>query len=307
MLDSNRLVIFLSAAETLNFSETARQLHISQANVSHHIKALEKELGARLFDRSGSKTALTDAGRLLLPRARKLIKESIEIKDMVSSLSEEIAGEIRIACSTTAGKYILPIYASRFREQHPMVHIRILRCAPGTVSDQLQEDDADLGVVSHEVCGGPLECQEFFHDHIILIAPPDHPFTERKAVEPEDLIGQPVIAREPDSGVRRLLVSELGKRDISLDDLEIVLEIGNAEAIIRSVAAGFGIGFVSRIAADCALRNGTVVHIPLKGMHLLRRAFIVRRTLQNANRAVEAFWSYIHSPANEDLLQSTRA
>ena len=65
MLDTYRLMIFITAAETLNFSETARQLAISQANVSHHVKMLEEELDVQLFDRSHARLRLTDPGRML--------------------------------------------------------------------------------------------------------------------------------------------------------------------------------------------------------------------------------------------------
>ena len=305
MLDTYRLMIFLSAAETSNFSETARQLNISQANVSHHIKMLEEELDVQLFDRSHARLQLTDPGRMLLPRARVLVKEAIQIQEMMASTKGDIQGEIRIVCSTTAGKYILPLFAGRFRQRHPSVGIHILRGSMEHVADQLGRGEADLGVVSQEICGGPLECQEFFRDHIILIAPPNHPLSRRPSIKPEELLGVPFLIRESDSGINRLLGPELGKWGISLQELDIFLEIGNAEAITRAVASGFGVGFVSRITADCYMNSGSVVEIMIEGINLLGRAFIVRRILKEPNRAVEAFWGFVHSTANQDLLQLT--
>ena len=81
----------------------------------------------------------------------------------MDSLGQRIVGQLRIACSTTTGKYILPQFAARFRSKHPGVHVSILSCTSEHVIPNLLESDANLGVVSYDVCGSDnLECQEFF-------------------------------------------------------------------------------------------------------------------------------------------------
>jgi DNA-binding transcriptional LysR family regulator len=113
-MDLQRLESFLHAAERLSFPEAAKQLHVTQPTISHHIKMLESELGVELFDRTASSLRLTEAGRALLPWTRKLIQDSRELHEMASSLQDGVAGHLRIACSTTAGKYILPQLEARF-------------------------------------------------------------------------------------------------------------------------------------------------------------------------------------------------
>ena len=102
MVDLNRIETFLHAAETLNFSEAARILHLTQPTVSHHIKNLEQELGVELFKRKDGAIKLTEAGRLLVPWARRMMQGSIEMQEMMESLKVGIAGNLYIACSTTA-------------------------------------------------------------------------------------------------------------------------------------------------------------------------------------------------------------
>jgi DNA-binding transcriptional LysR family regulator len=297
-----RLEAFLFAAETLNFSEAGKHLHLTQPTISHHIKTLETTLGVELFDRSGSQLALTEAGRLLLPWSRKLIHQAVEIRQMMDSLQDAVVGHIRIACSTTTGKYILPQYAARFHQRHPGVRISILRCTPGHVVPRLLEEEANLGVVSHDVCGDEVECQQFFADHIILIAPAGHRWAYEQGVDPSELLDTPFIMREASSGTRRVVLAELGKHDISLDDMNIVLELGNAEAIVKTIEAGYGVSFVSRQAAAWALELGTVVEVPLAGVDLRRKIYMVRNHIHESNRAVEAFWGFVHDPTNVDLL-----
>jgi DNA-binding transcriptional LysR family regulator len=303
MLDLMRLRVFIHAAESLSFSQAAKELHVTQPTVSHHIKALEKDLERELFDRSGGSLHLTEAGRFLLPWARKLVRESYELQEMMAFIHERIAGHLRIACSTTTGKYILPQFAARFHEILPHVKVSILSCTSVDVVPQLMEDDANIGVVSYEACGGPLECQEFFLDHVILIAPAVNPWLSGAEIEPADLINVPFILRESTSGTRKVMLAELGKHDISLDDMNIVLEVGNAEAIVKAVEAGFGVSFVSRLAAEWALSLKRVVKVPVMGVDLRRKVFMVRKQMQVPNRALEAFWGFVHDPGNADLLQ----
>ncbi len=303
MVDLIRIETFLHAAENLNFSEAARVLHLTQPTVSHHIKVLEEELGMQLFERQSSTVKLTEAGRLLIPWARRMMKNSIEMQEMMESLKQGISGNLLIACSTTAGKYVLPLLAARFSVRHPKTQITLLRCSPETVVPNLLEGEANLGVISYELVDKELEMQKFFQDSISVIVPKNHPFISRSKVLPEDLLGERLIMREETAGTRKIVLTELAKHDISLDDLDIFMQIGNAEAIIRTVAAGYGISFASKLAASCALERGNVVAVNIEGLNLVRTIYMVRKQLSNANRAQDSFWSSIHDPSNQDLIE----
>ena len=303
MIDLTRLKAFIYAAESLNFSEAAKQMHLTQPTVSHHIKTLETTLSVELFTRSGHTLKLTEAGRLLLPYAHKLIHEASQVQEMMVSLQDNIVGHLRIACSTTAGKFILPQLAARFCQRFPGIKVSILACTPQHIIPQLLEGEANLAVVSsYDLCGNGLECQEFFNDLITLIVPAGHPWVIRQSIEPADLLEERMIVRESTSGTRRVLLTELAKHDITFDDLSSYLELGNAEAIVRTVEAGFGVSFVSTLAADWSLKLGQVVAVPVVGLELRRTIYMVRRSLETPNRPQEVFWSFVHAPSNADLL-----
>ena len=304
MTDLVKLKSFLYAAEHLNFSEAAKQLHLTQPTISHHIKILESELGVELFTRTGHHLKLTEAGHLLLPWAHKLIHQSIEMEEMMASLQQKVVGHLRLACSTTAGKYILPLLTARFRQRYPGIRASILTCEPEHVIPRILEERANLGVVSsEEICKDELECQKFFRDHITLIVPTNHPWAGRESIEPGDLLDEPMIIREPTSGTRRVMLTELAQHDITLDDLNIFLELGNAEAIVNTVAAGFGVSFVSTLATACPRERGQVVEVPVTELELRRTIYMIRRSLEMPNRPQEVFWGFIHDPANADLLR----
>lgn len=303
MVDTNRIETFLRASETLNFSETAKQLHMSQPTISHHIKTLEQEMGAVLFTRTNTGLQLTEAGRLLLPWARRLLHDTNNMQAMMSSIQEDVVGELRMACSTTAGKYVLPQMAARFCQRFPGVRVRILACTPEDVTLNLLEGEAHIGVLSREILDAGLESQEFFRDTITLIIPADHRWAFRKQIEPGELLEEPLILREETSGTRRVVLSELAKYDIGLNDLNIFMELGNAEAIVRTVAAGYGIAFVSKLATACPLERGNVVDLQVDGLDLKRTIYMARKANSSPHRPRDAFWSFIHAPENEDLIR----
>lgn len=303
MIDLLRIKAFIFVAENLSFSEAANQLHLTQPTISHHIKTLETDLSVELFDRSGSKLYLTEAGYTLLPRARKLIRQANELQKIMDSFDQNIVGHLRIACSTTAGKYILPLLAARFCERYPGIRVSILSCTPPHVVSRLFEGEANLGVVSYELCGNGLESQVFFYDTISLIVPVNHPWAVRQSIQSEELLEERIIIREATSGTRRVMLAGLAKHDITLDDLEVFIELGNAEAIVNTVAAGFGIAFASHLSFDCHLKRGDIVDVPVTGLEFRHKIFMVRREIEAPNRAQVVFWSFVHHPDNADLLQ----
>jgi DNA-binding transcriptional LysR family regulator len=302
-MDLQRLESFLHAAEHLSFSEAAKLLRVTQPTISHHIKTLESELGVELFDRSAPGLRLTEAGRALLPWTRKLIQDSREMEEMAASLQDGVLGHLRIACSTTAGKYILPQLAARFSKRHPGVRVSIMACNPDLAIPQVLQGEANLGVVSFEPQDERLESQVFFEDSITLIVPASHPWAFRRRIEVEDLLKEPIILREGSSGTRRVMLSALAQHDIGLDDLNVFMELGNAEAIVRTVASGYGISFVSNLASACPLDRGSVVDVAVRGLDLRRTIYMIRDRMGPSGRPQEAFWGFVHDQSNADLLQ----
>jgi DNA-binding transcriptional LysR family regulator len=255
-----------------------------------------------LFNRSSTGLELTEGGRVLLPWARRLIHDSVNLKEIMTSLEEEIVGELRISCSTTAGKYILPMIVARFCSRHPGIKARILTCRPERATLDLMEGEAHIGVVSSEINDMNFEAQNFFKDHVTLIVPANHRWAKVNSIEPQELLEEPLILREQESGTRRAVLEELAKHDINVDDLHILMELGNAEAIVSTVAAGYGVSFVSYLAAADLIKQGTIVRVPVDDMDLERSIYMIRKRVSAPHRPRDTFWSFVHAPENADLL-----
>jgi DNA-binding transcriptional LysR family regulator len=302
MLDIKQLNVFIQVAVTQSCSEAAKRLNLSQPTVSKHVQNLEAELNVQLFERQGAQLHITTAGMTLLPWARKLVRQSTNVEEMMQSMQDTVVGQLRIACTTTPGKYVLPHLAARFHKQYPGVQISIQACDFDAMCSRLLSEDVDLGVVSSEVRENDLECQYFFTDQISFIVPEKHPLSLRDSIEPSELLDLPIILRELSSGTRRTLQAELAKHDISFDEMNVLMEVGNAEAIVLAVAGNLGVSFVSRMASAYARVWGCVVEVPVEGLNLERHICITRRKLSHPNLVRDAFWAFIHSPDNEDIL-----
>ena len=301
-MDFRKIEIFLSAAENSSLSEAAKQLHLSQPALSHQIKLLERELDVKLFIRSNTGLKLTDAGQLLVPWARRIIHDTNEMKNMMSSQQNELVGDLRIACSSTSGKYILPIIAARFCKHSPGIQARILACKPKSALYWLLDGEAHLGIVSSEVSDDGLESQEFFRDSISLIVPSSHPWAKRRSVEASEILQETLILREDTSGTRKVMLEELAKFDIGLEDIKVFLEVGAAEAAVEVVAEGYGISFVSDMASKCMRQLGRVVKVKVDGMDMKRTNYMVRKRGAPPHPPPEVFWGFIHALENTDLL-----
>ncbi len=303
MLDIYELNIFLTAAGTENFSLAARHLSLTQPAVSMQIRTLEKKLDMSLFHRVGRSLSLTDQGRALVPLAREMVNRSIQIEEEVESLKGEIVGQLKIGCSTTTGKYVLPHLAARFRRNYPKVQITIYNHNHDMVLEELDESKIQLAVVSSEPAHKKFEYRHFFTDYVVLIVPIEHSWAGRDIVAPKELREADFILRDKESGTRQEVEAELKAVGLSINDLNMVMEIGNSEAISMAVEEGIGVAFVSRTVARRGIELGKISEVRVAGLSLKREVFMAHSQRYPATRAQAEFWNFVQQPENEHLLK----
>jgi DNA-binding transcriptional LysR family regulator len=303
MLNVHEMNIFLIAAETQNFSEAARQLHMTQPAVSMQIQSLEQRLGVDLFERSGRRIQLSEAGEMLMPMARDLVSMSLRIEETMKSLGGEVVGHLKIGCSTTAGKYILPQLVARFRSMHPRVQVTIFNSGRDQVMGMLCDGTTHISVVSSLVSSREAEFRPLFADRVVLIVPVEHPWASRSTVKPEELPEVDFILRDDTAGTRQVMVEGLLDHGVHLDDLNTVMELGNAEAIEMAVEEGIGASFVSRLVAQRGVELGRIKVLEVEGLNLERKIYMAYNVRRAATSAQTEFWNFVHQPANETLLK----
>jgi DNA-binding transcriptional LysR family regulator len=295
----NDLAVFLVACETKNFSQAGRQLHLSQPAISQTINNLEKHFGTKLFLRQGRSVDLTEIGQALRPMAIELVSAARRMEETVSSLQGEVVGEFEIGCSTASGKYLLPNLIARYRRMYPLVRINVLVTSRDSVIKKLVSGEVAMGVSSRRIDHRDLEYKDFFLDEVILIAPADHRWAGYRRVYPDDLLDEPMILREENSGTLEVLKTGLLEHDISFDMLNVTMGLGNAEAIEMAVEEGIGVAFISRLAAARGIELGRIVEVEVQGMKLFRKIYLARNQRFPTTRAQSEFWDFVHQPEVE--------
>ncbi len=303
MLDVYELNIFLVAAETENFSEAARHLNLTQPAVSMQIRSLERKLGVDLFYRAGRTLALTEPGKALMSMARDMVNHAIQIEEEIESLKGEVVGHLKIGCSTATGKYFLPHLVARFRRRYPAVQMTIFNHGRELVLEELSEGAVQLGVVSAPPAGRDVAYRHFFTDHVVLIVPTNHAWARRDIVAVEELRGADFILRDSMSGTREEVEEALQQVGLRLADLNVVMEIGNSEAISMAVEEGIGAAFVSRTVAKRGIELGKIKEVTVAGLSLKRDVYIAHSLRYPATRAQTEFWNFVQEPDNETLLE----
>ena len=304
MLDIHRMAVFLAAAETGSFSKAGHRLQMSQPAVSMQIRSLEKQLGVDLFHRAGRYICLTEVGQALIPMARDLVNLSTNIHETVASLENQVIGRLKLGCSTTAGKYVLPQMIARFLDAHPAVQITCHVGTRGSALKMLLDAQAHLAITSLHEASRELEYRSLITDPVVLIAPHDHTWTRRESIRVDELPEGRYILQEIDSGTQQTVIQALTEHNLSMSDLSTVMILGNSEAIHMAVAENIGVAFISRRAAAEGIDAGRVVEVPVEGLQMTQQLYMVRRAHHAATGVQAAFWEYVYSPKNRSLLEN---
>lgn len=297
MLDAHQLNIFLVAAETLNFTQAAERLHMSQPSISQHIRALEKHFDEELFIRQGRSLILSDAGRVLIPLAQQFVKQSTRINEAMSSLKGHIKGRINIGCNAISGRYILPTYFAQFHDLYPEVTIWCQSEVCDSPLEELRNGNLHFLFTNHGKSSEPcFEAAKLLEEEIVLIAPPNHPWAKRKEIEIEEILSEKFILPSDSTDTYHQVNSALAMRNLSLLQLDSFLTLSNAEAIALSVQQGLGLSFSSKIIATTISQ---VAVVPVKGMKISQSLTIMRDNTQLTTAARDAFWDYIINAGEE--------
>ena len=290
-LENFRLVVFRAVAEQQSFRKAAEELYLTQPAVSLQIKALEEDLGVQLFDRTGSRIALTPAGVTLLDYAQRVHALLVQAEQHVTALSGEHAGHLALGASSTIAQYVLPRLLSGFCREHPRVQPSLISGNTERIVDALLQQQIALAFIEGPAHSRDVKTEPFLVDEIVLIAPASHEWAERGSISAEELPAAPLLMRERGSGSRRVLELALERHNIKRTSLRIAMELDSTEAIKSAVEAGLGAGFVSRWAIAKDLRNGRSFKIvPVESLRI-HREFLI---------------AYASSPGPQGLAQEFR-
>ncbi len=304
MIEVHEMQVFLAAAEEENFSAAGRALHLSQPAISFQIQGLEKRLKTQLFQRTGRRIALTEAGRELLPMARELIGLAARIEEDLCASQGQVKGHVTIGCTSSPGKYILPLLVGAYRRHFPDVQFTVDVMTRQIAEERLIDKQIHIGVLSIVSKRKELECWPLMVDALALIVSAAHPWAARDEILAAELKDADWILRESGAATRQVIFEHLAEFGIAERDLRISMEFGSVEGIETAVEAGHGVSIVSRIAALRDLKIGRIKAVKVKGLNVSRQIFLARNRLRTCTCAQLRFREFIASEEGQQIVAS---
>ena len=275
-----QLDAFVQVAHHRSFSRAAEALFLTQPSVTARIQSLEREIGERLFERTGRSVTLTDAGHAFMPHAQRALTAVQEGTDAIEAVRHGDIGSIRIGASTSIATYVLPRSFKKFRDARPRVHIYLVTGQTEDMIEGLIAGDTHLAVT--RLAQHPeVESLHLYNDDLALVVSPGHPFARRGAVTIAEAGHEPFLFFERGSSYHSLVYSMFLRAGVVP---ESVMELDSMETTKHMVEAGLGVAILPMVSIDREVEQGSLVRVEIRemeqpaqrevGVHVLRNRIL---------------------------------
>jgi DNA-binding transcriptional LysR family regulator len=292
-----QLQIFASAARHQSFSRTSQELHLTQPAVSMQIKQIEESAGLPLFERTGKRVSLTQAGEELYRYAQQVLGAIRDAEQVLDAMRGLDTGRLTIGVVSTA-KYFAPKLLALFNERHASLELKLQINNREAVVQMLAANDIDLAVMGTAPRQIDTVAAPFARHPLVVIAHPGHPLAQRKRIALKTLEQETFIVREPGSGTRSAMERFFSERGISL---KVGMEISSNETIKQAVMAGLGVSFISQHTIGLELATEQLVMLRVEGMPVMRQWCVVHRAEKRLSPAAESFKRFMLNEGAEML------
>lgn len=259
-LDSRQLRAFLMLARKGSFTQAAKELHLSQSAVSHSMKALERDVGCRLFDRVGKSALLTQAGEQLLARVDRIMTEMLAARSELRVLSQWGHGRLRIGASEAVCQFILPPVLCEFRKKFPDCQLQIETGETDGLVQSLQRNELDLAVTLAPKHPVDLDFSPLFTDEMMFLVNPQHPWAQARRVLRAEISKQSFVLYTRRGRAHELIAAHFQAEDMNLRP---GIEMGSLAALCEATKLGLGITILAPWIARPDLDKRLLVAVPL--------------------------------------------
>ena len=273
-LDPVRLRLLVEVGRRGSISGAAEACRMGQPSATKHLKTLEGAMGAKLVERHGRASRLTEAGEVVASHGQQVLDTLEGLHEELRALNGAERGTLSLAASTTPGSYVLPEILQCFAERHPGVDVEVVIGGSGWVAAQVAARDVSLGIAGEVDLPDGVISEPFLEDEVVGIARPGRLRLRRGGIDPGALGAETLLVRERGSSTRAVAERHLARTGYRPAKR---WELDSNEAIKRSVAAGLGIGFVSALVVADELERGELVSFRVAGTEPMRRSIQLLR------------------------------
>ncbi|NYT86823.1 LysR substrate-binding domain-containing protein [Pollutimonas harenae] len=280
-----QLEVFVAIASAGTVRAAAERLFVTQPAVSMALAELERQLETQLFDRERGRLRLSSRGKEVLPMAQEVIERVQEMLRQTNQQPKELTGDLHVGASNTIGNYLAGELLGPFIAQHPQVSLQVSVENTDAITMALLEHRIDIGCVEGPVNHPQLEVLHWRDDALVVCAAPAHPLAQQSTLKPRHFKGAKWILRERGSAMRVQAEHVLN----SLPPGQILLELGQVEAIKQAVIAGLGIACLPYAAAIESMSTGRLKVLDTPFLDLQRRLSLVLHKSRYRGALIDAF------------------
>jgi LysR family transcriptional regulator, low CO2-responsive transcriptional regulator len=273
-MDPARLRLLVEVGRRGSISSAADACRMGQPSASKHLKTLEAAVGESLLERHGRASRLTEAGKVVAAHAARVLDTLDAMQQELQALNGAETGTLALAASTTPGSYVLPSILQCFAERHPGVDVDVVIGSSAWVALQVAQRKFTLGLAGEVKFPDGVMAEPFLDDEVIGITAPGGLRLRRGRAGLEEVASKTLLVREDGSSTRAVAERALARAGYRPAKR---WELDSNEAIKRSVAAGLGIGFVSRLVVDDELKRGELESFRLQGQDRMHRVVYLLR------------------------------
>ncbi len=274
-MDYSHLNTFCTVVEAGSISKAARKLFVTQPAVSVKIQELEDYYQVKLLERTNKGVTPTEVGLFVYNEGKRIVSMFTNIQKEIERTRSRV-DDMLIAAASTIGNFGLPCTVFLFKEKYPGYRVQMEICNSGDVVNRLLMRRVEVGLVE-----GPLQVshkerfarEEIFsrwimRNKLFLVAPNVEPYQGMTELSLEELVELPLIIREPGSGTRASLEQALLEQNLSLQDLNVAMELSSINAIVSAITSNNGVSLLPKMAVRKELRYKILKALPVKDLPL---------------------------------------
>ena len=265
-MEIRQLKAFLAIAEAKTFTAGARRVNITQAAISMQIRQLEESVGMPLFTRTPRRVILTEAGELLIHRARKILREHDAAIAEIAEIAGAEHGRLRIgSASAMFATAQLPTILEKLKSAFPNAEITVSSGTSQILVDKILHGDLDIAFISLPVQTSNIQTELLFSDEIVAIASPKHSLAKEKYISAATLAGEQLILGEKGGNTRRMIDDFFAAANVRPN---VIMELSRQEAITKMVENQMGVGIAGAKNVAKEIREKRLVSWLIEGAEI---------------------------------------
>jgi LysR family transcriptional regulator, hydrogen peroxide-inducible genes activator len=241
------LKYLVALADTGHFGRTAERTFVSQPTLSAQLKKLEEYLGVKLVERHPKNVQLTEVGKEIVTRARRMLNDGDEIVAVARNNTDPLSGKLKIALIPTIGPYLLPRVMQKLRKSLPNLGLMLYEHQTEELLKRLRDGQIDLGILALPIDQEGLESRRLYREEFTVALPSDNPLAQKASIKASDLKGQTLLLLEDGHCLRDQALEVCSRIDVrEPEDFRAT----SLETLRHMVVAGLGVTLMPELAVE---------------------------------------------------------